>query len=146
MTTIAVGTMSQPMLIIHPVQLILNFKSQSQLVTLKVMTLVHVRIMILSFHQNAWSARLWKFLSALIKTRSTMQRACATTATTSMVETATPMLAPTQIDLSMPRANARTAISMTITSSRESSRRKRLPVPLNSSMTPSLPSKDSRAQ
>lgn len=53
MTTIAVGTMSQPMLIIHPVQLILNFKSQSQLVTLKVMTLVHVRIMILSFHQNA---------------------------------------------------------------------------------------------
>jgi hypothetical protein len=86
----------------------------------------------------ASSARPWKLLSAPTKTRSTMPRVCAITAITSTAEIATPMLAHIPTDSCMLRANARTAISMTTTNSREDSRKIKLelPLPLNSWTAP----------
>ena len=86
----------------------------------------------------ASSVRPWKSLSAPTKTRSTMPRVCAITVITSTAEIATPMLALIPIDSCMLRANARTAISMTTTSSSEDSRKTKLehPFPLNSWTAP----------
>ena len=63
-----------------------------------------------------------------------MPRVCAITVITSTAEIATPMLALIPTDLFMLRANARTAISMTTTSSSEDSRKTKMehPFPLNS--------------
>ena len=74
----------------------------------------------------ASSARPWRSLSALTKTRSTMPRVCVITVITSTAETATPMPAHIPIDSCMLRANARTATSMITTNSREDSRKIKL--------------------
>ncbi len=120
-------------------QTILNINLQSQLVILKEALTRGKNLMHKLPIKLASSARLWRLSSAPIRIRSTTLRACAITATISMVETAMQMLALIPIDSCMPRANARTAILMTITNSREDSRKIKLDPPLtvpsNSSKT-----------
>ena len=123
-------------------QTILNTNLQSQLVILKEALIKGRKLMHKLPAKLASSARLWRLSSAPIRIRSTTLKACAITVTISMVETAMQMLALIPIDSCMPRVNARTAILMTITNSKEDSRRIKLDPPLtvpsNSSKTTSL--------
>ena len=122
--------MNQLMQITRQELTILNINLQNQLVILKaVLTKGKNKIHKLPT-KRASSARLWRSLSAPIRIRSTTLKACAITATISMEETAMQMLALIPIDSCMPRANARTAILMTITNSREDSRKIKLDRPL----------------
>jgi hypothetical protein len=83
--------------------------TQSQLVTPRDATMITLkripRIAILTSN-----ARAWRSSCAHILPKSTMLKVCATIATTNMGETAMPMLALIQIDLCMPKANAKIAI------------------------------------
>jgi hypothetical protein len=84
--------MSPPMPTTLLVPIIRSDITQSQLVILKDST----RRRKIPKHRPlrlASSARQWRSLSALTKTRSTMPRVCAITVITSTVETVTPMLA-----------------------------------------------------
>jgi len=125
--------MIQPMPITLLVPTIRSSITQNQLVILKDSTR-RGKIPKHRAPRLASSARLWKSLSAPTKTRSTMPRVCAITVITSTAEIATPMLAHIPTDSYMLRANARTAISMTTTSSRDDLRKIKLerPLPLNS--------------
>jgi hypothetical protein len=118
---------------------ILNISLQNQLVILKEALTKERNLMHKLPAKLASSARLWRLSSAPIRIRSTTLKACAITATISMEETAMQMLALIPIDSCMPRVNARTAILMTITNSREDSRKIKLDrprtVPSNSSKT-----------
>lgn len=131
--------MNQLTLTILQEQTILNTNLQSQLVILKEALIKGRKLMHKLPAKLASNARLWRLSSAPIRIRSTTLRACAITVTISMVETAMQMLALIPIDSCMPRVNARTAILMTITNSREDSRKIKLDPPLtvpsNSSKT-----------
>lgn len=135
--------MIPPMPTILPVQIIRSYITQSLLVILKDST----RRGKIPKHRPlrlASSARPWRSLSALTKTRSTMPRVCAITVITSTAETATPMPAHIPTDSCMLRANARTAISMTTTNRRENSRKikRKYPMPSDSSMAAALSQRD----
>jgi hypothetical protein len=135
-TTTTVAMTSPHMLITRLALTSLNNISQSQLVILRDVTKTK-RSRTHKLHRVASNARPWRLLNAPTKIKSTTPRACAITATTNTVETATPMLALTQTDLSMLKGSVRTVILMTITSSREDLRKIKLPpvVSSNSSMT-----------
>jgi hypothetical protein len=120
--------------------------SQSQLVILRHVT-NRKRGRNRKLHKILLNAKQWRLSNALTKTKSTMPRVCATTATTNTVETATPMLVLTRIDSSMPKENARTVILMTITSSKEDSRKINLhPTMPSNSSTRILSLKDLNSQ
>jgi len=88
--------------------------------------------------QLALSAKQWKLLSARIKTKSIMQRACAITVTTSMAEIAMPTPALIPIDSYMLKESARIAILTTTTNKREDLRKIKLDSPLTKSSNSSM--------
>lgn len=135
--------MIPPMPTTLPVPIIRSNITQSQLVILKDSTR-RGKIPWRRPLRLASSARPWRSLSALTKTRSTMPRVCAITVITSTAETAMPITALILTDSYMLRANARTAISMTTTNRRENSRKIKLkdPMPSDSSMAAALSQRD----